>query len=506
MRHPDHARLRHRAGRRSDARRRRQLLLVRNAAADIEPHARPPPDRGPGAQRGDAVAHHPEQPAGLRRAPAARQLDRRHQGSIDRRDHLRAASLSRRFRSSTSLAGRRTDALGSNRSTSGVNSRHRFRGRAAVHRSRRGARRRALVVALFLAVHRSARRTPASPISCSPGGSRSSPRRRPRSSSPRRISRRVVEAAGAAAQIAGGDLSTTARARRAMTTPNSRACRQSLNSMAERLEDLRDLDRQFLLAVSHDLRTPLTSILGYAEAIAEGQVSDVGARRRGRRQRGEPPRATDRRSPRPCPPRCAPVFAHPRRDRRRRRRSPRPRNHSATGSRRSGSRSSSAPTRTSRSSLIETASPRSSPTSSRTRSGSQIRLVDVTCAMTSADDRRHLGDRRRTGHRRGRPSAHLRAPLHVGRAPGARPAAGSASPSSPSSSKRWTARSRSPRPSPTAMERAIDVALPSGLLLPRLEDDRPTRGTAEALSASAGLGRPPSMSSSDAGTSTSRRR
>ena len=45
--------------------------------------------------------------------------------------------------------------------------------------------------------------------------------------------------------------------------------------MAAHLEDLRDLDRQFLLSVSHDLRTPLTSIRGYAEAIAEGVTPDA---------------------------------------------------------------------------------------------------------------------------------------------------------------------------------------------------------------------------------------
>jgi two-component system sensor histidine kinase BaeS len=49
----------------------------------------------------------------------------------------------------------------------------------------------------------------------------------------------------------------------------------ALNQMAARLEDLRDLDRQFLLSVSHDLRTPLTSIRGYAEAIAEGVAPDT---------------------------------------------------------------------------------------------------------------------------------------------------------------------------------------------------------------------------------------
>src|SRR5207245_3248812 len=41
------------------------------------------------------------------------------------------------------------------------------------------------------------------------------------------------------------------------------------NAMAVALERSRGLERQFLLSVSHDLRTPLTSIRGYAEALAE---------------------------------------------------------------------------------------------------------------------------------------------------------------------------------------------------------------------------------------------
>jgi len=40
--------------------------------------------------------------------------------------------------------------------------------------------------------------------------------------------------------------------------------------MAATLERSRHLERQFLLSVSHDLRTPLTSIRGYAEAITDG--------------------------------------------------------------------------------------------------------------------------------------------------------------------------------------------------------------------------------------------
>ncbi|MEO0492019.1 MAG: HAMP domain-containing sensor histidine kinase [Actinomycetota bacterium] len=48
----------------------------------------------------------------------------------------------------------------------------------------------------------------------------------------------------------------------------------SINSMADNLERSKALERQFLMSVSHDLRTPLTSIKGYAEALADGAVDD----------------------------------------------------------------------------------------------------------------------------------------------------------------------------------------------------------------------------------------
>ncbi len=50
----------------------------------------------------------------------------------------------------------------------------------------------------------------------------------------------------------------------------------SINAMGDSLDRARQQQRQFLLSVSHDLRTPLTSIAGYAEAIAEGAVEDTG--------------------------------------------------------------------------------------------------------------------------------------------------------------------------------------------------------------------------------------
>ena len=44
--------------------------------------------------------------------------------------------------------------------------------------------------------------------------------------------------------------------------------------MASSLERSKGLEQQFLLSISHDLRTPLTSIQGYAEAITDGATSD----------------------------------------------------------------------------------------------------------------------------------------------------------------------------------------------------------------------------------------
>lgn len=44
----------------------------------------------------------------------------------------------------------------------------------------------------------------------------------------------------------------------------------SFNQMAEQLAAARDAERTFLLSVSHELKTPLTAIRGYAEALADG--------------------------------------------------------------------------------------------------------------------------------------------------------------------------------------------------------------------------------------------
>jgi len=44
--------------------------------------------------------------------------------------------------------------------------------------------------------------------------------------------------------------------------------------MADDLEAARRREREFLVSVGHDLRTPLTTIAGYAEALHEGKVAE----------------------------------------------------------------------------------------------------------------------------------------------------------------------------------------------------------------------------------------
>jgi two-component system, OmpR family, sensor kinase len=45
---------------------------------------------------------------------------------------------------------------------------------------------------------------------------------------------------------------------------------QAFNDMAEQLAKARAAEKQFLLSVSHELKTPLTAIRGYAEGVSEG--------------------------------------------------------------------------------------------------------------------------------------------------------------------------------------------------------------------------------------------
>lgn len=51
----------------------------------------------------------------------------------------------------------------------------------------------------------------------------------------------------------------------------------SFNEMAGEIERAREAEQAFLLSVSHELKTPLTAIRGYAEALAEGAVEPAEA-------------------------------------------------------------------------------------------------------------------------------------------------------------------------------------------------------------------------------------
>ncbi|MCB0995504.1 MAG: HAMP domain-containing histidine kinase [Acidimicrobiales bacterium] len=88
----------------------------------------------------------------------------------------------------------------------------------------------------------------------------------------RRLGRPLREAGTVAHRIAAGDLS--ARVQDHPDDDELGELTTALNTMAASLERSRGLERQFLLSVSHDLRTPLTSIRGYAEAITDGTTDD----------------------------------------------------------------------------------------------------------------------------------------------------------------------------------------------------------------------------------------
>jgi signal transduction histidine kinase len=93
----------------------------------------------------------------------------------------------------------------------------------------------------------------------------------------RRMTRPLAAMESAARSIAGGDLS----ARVDVTdVPHDElaSLANAINAMAADLDLARGHERAFLLSVSHDLRTPLTSIRGYAEAIADGTVEGEDAR------------------------------------------------------------------------------------------------------------------------------------------------------------------------------------------------------------------------------------
>jgi signal transduction histidine kinase len=95
----------------------------------------------------------------------------------------------------------------------------------------------------------------------------------------RRLTRPLTAMGQTADRIAAGDLSARVDLGRHPDDELAGLAR-ALDGMAAQLEAARGLERGFLLSVSHDLRTPLTSIRGYAEAIADGAVAGSDAQKR----------------------------------------------------------------------------------------------------------------------------------------------------------------------------------------------------------------------------------
>ncbi len=91
----------------------------------------------------------------------------------------------------------------------------------------------------------------------------------------RRMARPLVEAEDATRRIASGELDARVPVRH-RDYPEFASLAGSINGMAQSLGESRARERHLLLAVSHDLRTPLTSIRGFAEAIQDGAVVDSG--------------------------------------------------------------------------------------------------------------------------------------------------------------------------------------------------------------------------------------
>jgi two-component system sensor histidine kinase BaeS len=87
----------------------------------------------------------------------------------------------------------------------------------------------------------------------------------------RRMTRPLAAMEDAAGRIAAGDLSVRVDTE-GLPDDELAGLTRSFNAMANELETARGHERAFLLSISHDLRTPLTSIKGYAEAIADGTV------------------------------------------------------------------------------------------------------------------------------------------------------------------------------------------------------------------------------------------
>jgi two-component system sensor histidine kinase BaeS len=88
------------------------------------------------------------------------------------------------------------------------------------------------------------------------------------------LSRPITQLADAARAIRGGDLAT----RVAVVSPTEVAdLASSFNEMAESLESGEDRRRRLTADIAHELRSPVTNILGHVDAMADGVIEPAAA-------------------------------------------------------------------------------------------------------------------------------------------------------------------------------------------------------------------------------------
>jgi signal transduction histidine kinase len=85
------------------------------------------------------------------------------------------------------------------------------------------------------------------------------------------LGKRIDALSDAAGAVAGGDFAARVQIRGSDEVTKLAG---SFNDMAAELEDAQRRERDFLMSVGHDLRTPLTTIRGYAEALDAGRVDE----------------------------------------------------------------------------------------------------------------------------------------------------------------------------------------------------------------------------------------
>lgn len=87
----------------------------------------------------------------------------------------------------------------------------------------------------------------------------------------RSINRSIAKLESATVKIAEGDLNVTID-----TSGNDKfgSLARSLDSMRQQVKSEYDRRNRFFMGVSHDLKTPLASITGYADALIEGMAED----------------------------------------------------------------------------------------------------------------------------------------------------------------------------------------------------------------------------------------